>query len=135
MKKLFETEKIDSGVYKDAPNNLIPLWADGLNVLFTENVVQPFPPHLVLVGKIETNPIAGAVEAIIAGVPNLFFGTATKLYRYISGCGALIEVPRGNVGAQVPEAGSQLVSVSSCALKGSGASWPPFIVAANGVDV
>src|SRR3990172_9290778 len=92
MKKLFETEKIDSGVYKDETNNLIPLWADGLNVLFTENVVQPFPPHLVLVGKIETNPIAGAVEAIIAGVPNLFFGTATKLYRYISGGGALIEV-------------------------------------------
>src|SRR3972149_1204346 len=135
MKKLFETEKIDSGVYKDAPNNLIPLWADGLNVLFTENVVQPFPPHLVLVGKIETNPIAGAVEAIIAGVPNLFFGTATKLYRYISGGGALIEVTRSNVGAQVPYTGIQDATVSTPSTRWSFANWGQFLLAANGVDV
>lgn len=77
-----------SGVYKDLPNKEPPLWADGKNIYFSDNSVQPIPAQYLLTSSLTGVPIKGIKASVIGGEKTLFYGTYDKLFKYTRDGGA-----------------------------------------------
>lgn len=75
-------EAIASGLHPSLPQDQVPLWVDGRNIVFREKSVQPHPGQFVLLNKISPSPGLGVIELEVGGVPNLFWGTDQQLFRF-----------------------------------------------------
>jgi hypothetical protein len=84
----FQGDQIVSGEHPGLPNQQIPLWEIGSNVLFEDRGVKPAPGQSNLFVQASSDRVTGmrALYLVIAGVttPGLIWGTGTKLYRGIA---------------------------------------------------
>jgi len=86
MEKLVDIKRgIRTGVKPDEQFSEETLWADGRNVVFSDGAVRPVLPQFPFMNPSTRVPITGAVEATMAGVPNLFWGTTQKIFRLVEG--------------------------------------------------
>jgi len=123
-------EEIASGVQPSLPMDKKVLWAESNNVIYREGSVQPAPSHTALFIKPEVAPIRGAVESVLSGVPNIFFGTQKKLYRGIKGTGIPVNVTR----VSGDYTGIKNTTVSEAATTWSFTRFGTWILATNGKD-
>lgn len=79
-----EGELVVSGEHPGLPNQQIPLWEIGSNVLFDAQAVRPAPGQLTLFVQPDTERVTGTKTLYleIAGIiiPAVVWGTRTKLY-------------------------------------------------------
>ncbi len=93
MQRLFKSdERIASGIHPSREFTEGILWVDGSNIIHTEDAVRPTLGQFEFIPKIDDAPVTGALEAVIDGVPNLFWGSANKLMRFVQGSGGAIDV-------------------------------------------
>ena len=115
-------QALASGIFKDLPHAEPPLWANGQNVYFSDQSVQPIPGQYVLASSQTGVPIKGVKAAVSSGVRGLVYGTVEKLYRYTETGGA-VEVGTGYGDGDVNT--SHLWSI---------VPWSDWILATNGVN-
>lgn len=94
MQKLATLRELGSGQHPSIPNDDVPLWADGSNVIYKKDAVTPVPGQFIMFPKPELAKVSGVVELLVDGVQNLFFGTLTALYRWKTGDVAATDVTR-----------------------------------------
>ena len=104
------------GLFPDLKGDESPLLVDGANLRFTSKSVQPFPGSLLKIPRQQALPVRGVLDTIINGVPHVFWGDRTKLYRWTQ-AGGVVEVGTGfNASHWVFE------------------RWGTWVLATNGVD-
>lgn len=89
------TKQINSGIYKDPANNLVPLWSDGKNIVFDPE--GPRPVHgfsSLALNKPAGLPVRGMIQSWITGNKYIFFGNKNNLYKYDDGLDSITEVSK-----------------------------------------
>lgn len=83
MDRLFRIQDvIPSGVSPDLPPERAPFWLDAQDVIFKDGGVSPYPGYQRLLTNTQVSPVVGILEATVAGVPTLFWGSKSDLFRY-----------------------------------------------------
>jgi hypothetical protein len=96
MRKLFSIkgEAIPSGIHPSLPNQQVPVWEDGDNVVFEEEAVKPGAGQSSIFSKPSNLAGLGALEVLLSGTRNLFWGSRQALYRGIEGTVDPVDVTR-----------------------------------------
>ena len=126
--------EIPTGLHPSLPNAKIPLWVDGRNVIFFENAVQPSPGQFQLAAKAEVGRVIGAIESLIDGKDNVFFGTPTKLYRFQEDFDPLQAEDVSRTVGGGAYTGINDATASEISTRWSFAVWGRWILAVNGKD-
>jgi hypothetical protein len=78
-------DPIGSGIHpvEDFAENV--LWVEGNNVIAAERALRPIAGHQIMAPRLDSSPVTGMLEVLIDSERNIFWGTASKLIRYIEG--------------------------------------------------
>lgn len=79
--KKYDTEILQSGLFKDLKPIASPLWADGQNVYPTDRGLKPIPGATSLWDF--SQPITGLAQASVAGITRAYVGLQTEAWYYI----------------------------------------------------
>lgn len=74
-------QAVVSGQHPSLPNQQIPLWEKGNNVLYEDLAVKPAPGQQMIFAKQNSLPVLGYLSGQSAGVPWLVWGDREKLWR------------------------------------------------------
>ena len=126
-------KEIPSGIHPSLANAKVPLWVDGRNVIFFEEAIQPAPGQFQLAAKAEVGRVIGAIESLIDGKDNVFFGTPTNLYRFQEDFDPVqaADVSRAAGGAYT---GINNALPAEDSTRWSFATWGRWMLAVNGKD-
>jgi hypothetical protein len=126
MKKLLDInrEMVSSGLHPSLPNQQVPIWKTGRNVVFQDLGVRPAAGQGNLFAKPSGLAGLGILERVFSGTRNLFWGTREALYRGIEGTIDPTDVSRLAGGAYTGDDGD-LWSMTE---------FGNQIIATNGID-
>jgi hypothetical protein len=117
-----------SGLFPDQKLQTAPLWAEGSNVLFSNEKIEVFPGASVLFTRPVSEAVTGLLELspIVTGNPGVLVGHLDRLYCWdsVAGIQALGSGYTGSVNA----------TASMPATRWSMAQYNEYMFATNGVD-
>lgn len=122
------TEALEAGLFPDVKGRTAPFWIDGENVYFNDASVQSGLSRYALLFPTSFSEVLGCTALAISGVPTVFFGNRTHLYKWTL-AGGLVDVTRvDGMGDNVPYTGAATDLWSFSA-------WGDWVKATNGKDL
>tara|TARA_R110002153_G_scaffold274298_2_gene448192 strand:+ start:11649 stop:12884 length:1236 start_codon:yes stop_codon:yes gene_type:complete len=119
-------EILSSGVFAAFDAQSAPLYTDASNILFADQLVQPFPNGSLVIASGQSAPILGLEAVRISGLRKLFYGTGNGLFSW--------DVTNGNVqhGTGYSRVADQttLANASTWSIL----QWGDWVLATNGID-
>lgn len=119
--------ELGSGLSPSEPGRAAPFWKQGRNVVFNDGHVASELGQSIMFFTQQQEPITGIKSTNIDGVPVVFFGTLTSLYRWDEVNGVVDLTRVDGLSAKVPYTGT----VHN---PWQWARWGSWMVASNGVD-
>ncbi len=132
--ELGKIEQLDSGLHPSLPHDRVPLWADGLNVTFNEQAVQPFPGQFSIFSKLDSSPVKGMYEVQVEGEKILYWGSCQKLFRYVESKGVPEEITGTAVLTDNLYDGVFAETATQKVTQWSFERWGRWMLATNGVN-
>ena len=116
---------LDSGLFLGVRHNMAPLWVDGVNVRFNNASIQKSLGYLQAFSSSLTEPVRGCIDQLTSSGQALYYGTATKLYKW----NAVVEAEVGT-----GYTGHTAETVTNPVSQWSFVTWGTEILATNGVN-